>query len=398
MSGEKVFSSILLWGIFLALLLIYSGCAQAPVAGTFGYDVERLQKLEGLELLKAGDAMIAVSGPYQARVFTSTSAGLQGRSYGWINWAHVEGGNPQGQIAYLGGESRLWFAPEFGPYSLFFDPKKAQIDENMKASADLYDKQFKEIARSPRSITFGGEMKLRNAAATTFKLAIKRRIRLLTKQEIENSLALQLSDEASFVAFSVATTAENIDTIALKKESGLIAIWELGCMLTSADNLVILPLRSATASLTAYFTPIGERIKIKDKVAYYKADALGLNKIGIRPQDCTGVMGSYSPSQQLLNIVTFNFDNDSLYVNSVPKNTTPYSGDVVNIFNGEVNQRLGRNWPFYEFESSSSAKELQIAEQLHHRQTTYHFEGEIAVLDEIAKAVLGVSLQELPSF
>lgn len=52
----------------------------------------------------------------------------------------------------------------------------------------------------------------------------------------------------------------------------------------------------------------------------------------------------------------------------------------------------------YEFESASSAKELQPTEQLFHFQTAYHFAREIEALDELVLAVLGTSLPELPAF
>jgi len=73
----------------------------------------------------------------------------------------------------------------------------------------------------------------------------------------------------------------------------------------------------------------------------------------------------------------------------------PYKGDVINIFNGEVNEALDRAWPFFEFESSSSAKELKVNEEMLHKQSIYHFERNVKYLNNIAKKVLGVSLANI---
>ena len=89
--------------------------------GTFGHDLERLRAVEGLEILQDGDAMIAVSGVYQGRVFTSSAKGMHGKSYGWFNKEVLDNGLHAERMADLGGESRLWFGPEFGEFSLCFE-------------------------------------------------------------------------------------------------------------------------------------------------------------------------------------------------------------------------------------------------------------------------------------
>ena len=363
---------------------------------TFGHAINRLQAIEGLEVLEEGNAMIAVSGKYQGRILTSTAKGRIGKSYGWVNWDLIEQEEHSSSMAGLGGESRLWFAPEWGKYSLCFKAEEEHTDENLQRPKDLNTKQFTAIARTKNSLTYGGQMQFTNDQNFVFDLQVERTIALLPKAAIEKTVGFSLSKEIDFVGFSAETSIENIGTQAFQKETGLIAIWEVGCMLTSPDTVIILPLSQPTEAITEYFTPIGDRMQIKDQVVYYKGDALGINKIGILPQHCKNVMGSYSPSNQQLNIVTFTFEKEGLFVNSLPHNKAPYKGDVINIFNGEQSDEI--DLPFYEFESISSAKELAPTEKMLHRQTTYHFEGTIAALDEIAQKVLGVSLMDLPSF
>ena len=51
--------------------------------------------------------------------------------------------------------------------------------------------------------------------------------------------------------------------------------------------------------------------------------------------------------------------------------------------------------PFYELESSSSAKELEPGQAMEHIHKTYHFEGDFELLNMIAKAALGVDLNQI---
>ncbi|MGC6431338.1 MAG: DUF6786 family protein [Jejuia sp.] len=360
--------------------------------------VNKLKPIDDLEILRINESAIAISGAYQGRVFTSTASGFDGSSYGYINWKRFEDGTFDTTISKLGGESRLWFGPEFGKYSIFFDPDDERRVENMKISPDLNFQKFNLLEKDSLSVTYGGKMNIRNHFGTIFNIEAKRKITLLTKPEVEQDLGLPINNDMAYVGFSTESAIKNIGE-AWDKDKGLLCIWDLGALLTTLDNMVFIPLQKNTDSLTGYFTPVTpERLKIKNNVAYYKADAMGLNKIGVKPELTTNIMGSYSKEKQLLNIVKFTFENDSLYVNSLPNNKKPYAGDVTNIFNGEVNQALDRNWPFYEFETSSSAKELDSLETMHHKQTMYHFQGNPKKINEIAQKVLGVDLENIPQF
>src|SRR5690554_320996 len=61
-------------------------------AGTFGYDLKFLKTKDSVFVLKnkSGDGQIIVSAQYQAKVFTSTANGLEGRSFGWVNYEAFE--------------------------------------------------------------------------------------------------------------------------------------------------------------------------------------------------------------------------------------------------------------------------------------------------------------------
>lgn len=385
---------------FLILILsMGNSCQSGPSEGTFGYDVEILSQVEDLLILEDGEARIALSPSYQGRVFTSTSGGMDGYSYGYYNRKLILGGNAEQRLSPLGGESRMWFGPEVGKFGIFFEPGTPQTDSTIKVSPDLDTLKFSVEEQSPRSVTSGGRMFIRNASGTLFTVDAKRKITLLSRNEMEEALDLPLSEALSGVAFSAETWIRNAGEDPWMKESGLLSIWDLGCLHPSPNTVVIIPTRNNPDSVTIYFTPLDEnRLQIRQGIIFYRADAQYMNKIGLRPEYASHFFGSYSHEKKQLHLVKFSFHDDSLYVNSLWGHKDPYQGDVINVFNGEVNPNLDRTWPFYELESSSSARELEPGDQMYHLQSIFHFEGNLNDLDMIAQKILGVSLKTIPDF
>ena len=124
--------------LFIGIVLLAMNCQEKTFPeGTFGHAVERLKPIEDLQILQDGNGMIAVSGSYQGRIFTSTAKGKEGKSYGWFNQDLIDKNAHGTEMAHLGGESRLWFVPEWGPFSLCFEKGKEQIDANLRRPKDL---------------------------------------------------------------------------------------------------------------------------------------------------------------------------------------------------------------------------------------------------------------------
>ena len=74
----------------------------------------------------------------------------------------------------------------------------------------------------------------------------------------------------------------------------------------------------------------------------------------------------------------------------------PYKGDVVNSYNdGPPEPGAEPMGPFYELESSSMAAALDPGETISHVHRTIHLQGSEADLDPIAKAVLGVPIDDI---
>jgi hypothetical protein len=146
----------------------------------------------------------------------------------------------------------------------------------------------------------------------------------------------------------------------------------------------------------AYFGKVpDDRLKIKAGYLVFTADGSHRSKIGLGPTRAKSVAGSYSPSKNLLTIIQFNRNYAaSRYVNSMwEKQKNPFGGDVINAYNdGPVGPGGASLGGFYELESSSPALSLPSGGSATHVHRTFHFVGQRPMLDAIAKAVLGVSL------
>ena len=85
-----------------------------------------------------------------------------------------------------------------------------------------------------------------------------------------------------------------------------------------------------------------------------------------------------------------------MYVNSKWEiQKEPYKGDVINSYNDGPLADGTQMGPFYEIESSSRALQLKKGETGEYKQVTCHFQGDYTALQQLAKQLLGVDLNEL---
>ena len=75
----------------------------------------------------------------------------------------------------------------------------------------------------------------------------------------------------------------------------------------------------------------------------------------------------------------------------------PYEGDVINCYNDGPNETGGQLGGFFELETISPALALNVDESFTHIHRTVRMEGPRDSLDRVAKAVFGVSLDEIES-
>ena len=151
----------------------------------FNDDVAFLQKHTDVVILmdKTGQGRVAVLPKMQGRVMTSTAAGSNGYSFGWINRELVAGKPVQHMNAY-GGEDRFWLGPEGGQFSIFFD-KGVPFDlEHWYTPAPVDTEAWELVSKTGRSAVLRKTMQVKNYSGTVFDLRADREVRLLdTLQE-----------------------------------------------------------------------------------------------------------------------------------------------------------------------------------------------------------------------
>jgi hypothetical protein len=148
-----------------------------------------------------------------------------------------------------------------------------------------------------------------------------------------------------------------------------------------------------------YFgAPPPDRLRVGEQAVFFRGDGASRGKIGIPRPRARDVAGSYDPDAGVLTIIRFTLPEAATdYVNSMwALQDEPYGGDVINSYNdgplGPGQPPLG---PFYEIESSSPAAALAPSASNTHVHRTFHLQGPEAALDAVARAVFGVSIEEI---
>ena len=374
--------------------------------GTFGYDLKFLQNHIDPILLKnrSGKAIVITSKEWQGRVVTSTATGMNGQSYGWINYNLVESAKLQPHMNAFGGEDRFWLGPEGGQFSIYFREGNPFEFEHWFVPKEIDTEPFKLIEADDYSARFEKDLELVNYSGFRFNLRINREIRLLNNDDIEDKLGLKLPRAVDYVAFESESGITNTGSQAWTKETGMLSVWILGMFTPSPAVTIVIPYSQGDESSSgpvvndAYFGKISsDRLKIDNGIIFFKGDGKSRGKIGLSPKRVIPVAGSYDANSKTLTVVQFSFQGGIVdYVNSLWEiQDEPFRGDVLNSYNDGPLEDGSQMGPFYELESSSPAANLQPGESLKHIHQTYHFQGDEKILDEIAQKILGVSLERI---
>ncbi|HUV14437.1 MAG TPA: DUF6786 family protein [Acidobacteriota bacterium] len=394
----------------LGMLIGVLGCSQPAeqqMMGQFGKDLEFLKKHTDVVVLSSESAQsqVVVVPAWQGRVMTSTSGGLAGASYGWLNYELIESGVLQPHINAFGGEDRFWMGPEGGQYAIFFEAG-APFDLEAWQTPPLIDTDAFEItSRERTSVTFSKSATIQNYSDMSFDLRIERAVSLMDTPEVEAVLKVELPPEVGFVAFQSENSLFNRGTESWTKEKGLLSIWILGMYVPSPHTTVVIPFTSGPEAELgpivndAYFGKVpSERLVVSPEVIFFKADGEYRAKIGLSPMRAVEVLGSWDSGSKTLTVVQYSKPAGAVdYVNSMWEiQEAPYAGDVVNSYNdGPPEPGAKPLGPFYELETSSPAVELPAGEAIRHIHRTFHFSGPEQELDKLAKSVLGVSLSQI---
>ncbi len=386
------------------------GGGALPAPRTYAQDVEFLkQHVQVIELGGDGDARVAIVAEYQGRVMTSSADALNAGGNGWINYDAVQSGEFVPHINAFGGEDRFWLGPEGGQFSIFFDQGiETEGDEFVLAdwqTPKLIDTETFFVENlTENEVVFSKEATITNYSGTEFTLAIERTVRLLTADDVEDKLGIDLPEGVRMVAYETINSLTNSGEAAWDKSTGLLSIWILGMFKHSSTTRVIVPFKKGDdlgpIVNDTYFGKVPEdRLVTKDGYLVFRADGQYRSKIGLTPLRAKDVIGSYDPARRLLTIVQYTLpDGVTDYVNSNWKKhqDDPYAGDVVNSYNdGPPEPGKAPLGPFYELETSSPALALAPKESWTHVHRTFHFTGAPEALRQIAEDVLGVDVEEV---
>lgn len=386
-------------------------------APSYQEDVAFLRKHTEVVELVSGQARVAIAPAYQGRVMTSTAAGPDGGGFGWINPEVIAAGiKPEGQRADLakhihvfGGEERIWFGPEGGPFSLFFPPKVPQVFENWKTPAAIDTEPFETPSKpSATSAVFTKSIRMPNRAGKVFGMEVRRSVSLVSAYGLAEHCGMSLPEGVRAVGYTSANSVKNTDAEAWSKKTGAPSIWMLGMFKPSPDTTIVIPFvpgdveKLGPKANTEYFGKIPDsRIRFTDSVLFFKGDGKERGKLGIPPKRSKGLAGSWQKDTGTLTLLRIApaaaAGKDWPYVDSQWKeDVDPFGGDVMNSYNdGPPEPGAKPLGPFFELETSSPALFLQPGETFTHEQTTIHLTGPREALDAIARKNLGVGLDEI---
>jgi hypothetical protein len=398
-------------GAALLIIVLAAACAKpakAPEGVLFKDDLAFLETHTKVVVLESADgqARIAINPDLQGRVMTSTAAGPDGLSFGWIGREAIASGVNNPHMNSFGGEDRFWLGPEGGQFSIFFKKGDPFDLDHWWTPPAVNEGAFDVAARESDRIHFRKRMMLVNYSGTTFDLEVNREIRLLGKAEVA-ALGIAVPDGVKMVAYASDNNITNLGANAWTKDTGLLSIWILGMFNPSPATTIVVPFKTGPeaelgpAVNDAYFGKVpADRLAVRESegVLFFSGDGKYRSKIGISPRRVKPFAGSYDAANGVLTVVHLTVPEGATdYVNSMWEiQEKPFAGDVVNSYNdGPASPGAKPLGPFYELESSSPAAALGPGGTLTHVHTTMHFEGPEKALDAIARRVFGVGLAEI---
>jgi len=398
---------------FLAAAVAAAGCAPeaqrtgAAGAAAFKNDVAFLKKYTDTVVLKSADesAQVAVCPKLQGRVATSSTSGPDGLSLGWINRDYIASGKDSPHFNPYGGEDRLWIGPEGGQFSIYFKKGDPFDLDHWYTPAAFNSETWDVVGKDLDRVIMHKDMHLANYSGTVFEAEIRREVHLLGPIEVEKALGVAPAAGVKTVAYESVNEIRNAGKKPWKKETGLLSLWILGMLNSSPATTIVVPFERGPESdlgpivNDTYFGKVpADRLKIGAGRLFFKADAKMRTKIGLSPKRAKPVLGSYDAKNRVLTVVQYTLPKGVTdYVNGMWEiQKDPYGGDAVNSYNdGPPKPGAPQGGQFYEMESSSPAAALAPGQSLTHVHRTFHFQGPEEALDRIARATLGVGLDEI---
>jgi hypothetical protein len=370
--------------------------------GSFGYDLDFLRQHDSVVVLnsKDGNAQVIVSPKYQAKVFTSTADGVNGRSFGWVNYKTFAQQSIDPHMNAYGGEDRLWLGPEGGKFALFFRPQTAMKFEYWHTPAAFDFEPWQLTFHSDKMASLSKSTRVMNYLGVVFMLNVVRDIQILEPDSIKKMLGVDFDTKVKSVAFKTTNTIINTGPFPWGKGIGAPCLWNLDMFTPSPGVVIVVPYNAndtGKVATTDYFGEIPkDRIKYNNGILLFKADGHSRGKLGVPPNRAKNMVGSWDAQNHVLTIAQFDLDPKGTYLNQEWRtDRNPFSGDAVNAYNDGPLADGTQMGPFYEIESVSPAAFLKPQAGLTHRHEVFHFTGDLDELNQIALKTLGISLQDI---
>jgi len=340
---------------------------------------------------------IAIAPEIQGKVLTSTYAGLDGESNGWINQTAIKG--DELDFAEIGGEERLWFGPLGSQHSFYFQQVTPISDKNWLVPSSLSTEPYLLKKFVSKEVLLSKQMKLTNFIGTEFNFEVLRKIRLLEQEDVEGYLNISLKKNIDFVAYESLNSIQNKDDKPWRKETGLVSVWNLNMFEGSNETVVMIPLINEVSleKIYKYLGPLDKtRLQLKQKSLLFKADGKYRSKIGIPHDIAPKLYGSYSKDKNRLTIVQYRKTIETGYSNSnISIQDNPYEGEIIPIYNnGTMDYSPTTKTSFFELESTSAFVELWPNKYVTHYHRVYHFSADDTTLNAISEELLGISLKD----
>ena len=356
------------------------------------------------------DQVVVVTPGLVGRVLASGMDGLEGLTDSWLSEEQLRKGltpsRPNGQWASVGGDERLWLAPESGPHAFFMPQGTKQNFTDYTIPEVMNSDRFEvvDVSADGKSVTFRTTWSLTNYMGTRFDIEVTRQVELLEYCPYTAGLG----DQADFVGFESRTWVKNIGTKAWTADSGCVSIWTLGQWLSYPDSVVILPFQKegpGEAVCTEYFSTLApDSAPPPANLWSQQSDHLLVSgsgraqtKMEIYGKRGVGRLAGVDVKNSTLNILDFDCYPRMDYVASYEMSYQGdrYAGGSSSCF--VLSDQLGIP-PFYELESCSPALFLQPGEQYCHRARTYKIRGKKNKIAAMCKRHFNADWQTLETF
>jgi hypothetical protein len=374
------------------------GCAST--GGTFN---QARKAAGGSAVVLSGDggSRVLVAPALQGRILTTEVGAVD--SVAFVSLPEIHEGEVHTAFNNFGGQDRFWIGPEAGQFGIYFPPG-AELDRKIwRVPPDLNAGGFPVVGKTDSTVRFSRDMTVTNYRGTPYKVRVDREVGLIPSGRLPDEIGVTVPAGVHYAGSYSQNSLINAGLEAWKKDTGLINIWVLGQFAPGDRTVIIAPTRPGSGPAyrdEMYFGKVpADRLKVVGNAVVFRADAKKEGKFGVSQERTTGRAGSFDFAKDLLVVVKYDVPREkALYGNSawVKNQPDPYSGDLFQTYNsdGPGGKPPGR-YAFYELESVSPSVELKPGEAVRHRHATYCFQGEYGQLRDLARAALGVDLDEV---